>query len=311
MVGIANSSGSITKTYAYDAFGVELSPVSSDANPFRYSGEYFDAETGDYYLRARFYNPRLGRFLTEDPARDGSNWYVYCNNNPVGYVDPSGKSMVLTAAAVTYAVRLVTGVIVTVLAAWFASPEGQQALNNGAKVIHEAVKNVGEAIDNAGESIVNSSGGGAPAPQKPNNNGPTAIKIISKIATGAALKEAAEEIIKVGSGGNGGGSDIVSWSNHGYKHFPNKNQSWKDIVESTKSGPAKYSFDIKNVEEFERTAWDSGTPVTNGKNWRVNKYEHTIGAVNGKETVYVRIENSAGTIHGHPISEHEYNKLLK
>ncbi len=69
--------------------------MSSDANPFRYSGEYFDAESGDYYLRARYYNPRLGRFLTEDPVRDGNNWYVYCNNNPVKYVDPSGNDAIV------------------------------------------------------------------------------------------------------------------------------------------------------------------------------------------------------------------------
>ena len=108
-----------------------------------------------------------------------------------------------------------------------------------------------------------------------------------------------------------GGRDTVSWSNHGYKHFPNKNKSWKDIVNSTKSGPAKYSFDIQDIEAFERTAWETGTPVTNGKNWRVNKYDTVIGAVNGKETIYVRIENSSNTIHGHPISEAEYYKLLK
>ncbi len=104
VVGIANSSGSITKTYAYDAFGVELSPVASDTNPFRYSGEYFDAETGDYYLRARYYNPRLGRFLTEDPVRDGNNWYVYCNNNPVRYVDPSGEIAITTLILIGSAV---------------------------------------------------------------------------------------------------------------------------------------------------------------------------------------------------------------
>ncbi len=94
VVGIANTSGSISKTYAYDAFGVELSPVSSDANPFRYSGEYFDAESGDYYLRARYSAPGLGRFLSEDPVRDGSNWYVYCNNNPVRFIDSFGLSPV-------------------------------------------------------------------------------------------------------------------------------------------------------------------------------------------------------------------------
>ena len=82
-------------------------------------------------------------------------------------------------------------------------------------------------------------------------------------------------------------------------------------MKSTKSGPEKYSFDIQDVEAFERASWDSGTPVTNGKNWRVNKYDTTIGAVNGKETIYVRIENSSKTIHGHPISKSEYNKLLK
>ncbi len=134
--------GGETVTYAYDAFGVELSPVSSDANPFRYSGEYFDAETGDYYLRARYYAPGLGRFLSEDPVRDGDNWYVYCNNNPVRYVDPSGKIAVVDDALITLV--LVIGAIVTVTAEWLASPEGQKALNNGAKVIHEAVETVVE-----------------------------------------------------------------------------------------------------------------------------------------------------------------------
>ncbi len=104
MVGIANSSGSISKTYAYDAFGVELSPVSSDANPFRYCSEYFDAESGDYYLRARYYAPGLGRFLSEDPLRDGDNWYVYCNNNPVRYVDPSGEIAITTLILIGSAV---------------------------------------------------------------------------------------------------------------------------------------------------------------------------------------------------------------
>ena len=43
-----------------------------------YTGEYHDAETGFIYLRARYYNPAIGRFINEDPIRDGLNWYVYC-----------------------------------------------------------------------------------------------------------------------------------------------------------------------------------------------------------------------------------------
>jgi len=55
-----------TKAYEYDAFGVERELSSSDANPFRYCGEYFDVETKTNYLRARYYNPRLGRFTQAD-----------------------------------------------------------------------------------------------------------------------------------------------------------------------------------------------------------------------------------------------------
>ena len=43
-----------------------------------------------YYFNARWYDPTLGRFITEDPARSGSSWYAYCNNNPLGFIDPSG-----------------------------------------------------------------------------------------------------------------------------------------------------------------------------------------------------------------------------
>ncbi|MGC4018609.1 MAG: hypothetical protein QM793_04840 [Muricomes sp.] len=118
-------------------------------------------------------------------------------------------------------------------------------------------------------------------------------------------------------GQNSGGSSKgdsktdVDWTDHGHKHFPDKNKPWKDTVKSTKEGPAKYSKDVSDIEAFERNAWETGTSVTNGKNWKVKAYDEIIGATGGKETRYVRIENSANTIHGHPISESEYLKLLK
>ena len=87
---VLNSSGTVQRTYKYDAFGVEDGPSSSDTNPFRYRGEYFDKETGTYYLRARYYAPGIGRFTSSDPARHGTNWYVYCGSNPIMYIDPSG-----------------------------------------------------------------------------------------------------------------------------------------------------------------------------------------------------------------------------
>jgi len=45
---------------------------------------------GEYYSNARWYDPTLGRFLTEDPARAGANWFAYVSNNPLRYIDPTG-----------------------------------------------------------------------------------------------------------------------------------------------------------------------------------------------------------------------------
>ncbi|HNX14465.1 MAG TPA: RHS repeat-associated core domain-containing protein, partial [Oscillospiraceae bacterium] len=90
VTGLTDSSCDLTKSYIYDAFGIEANPDPADANPFRYCGEYFDKETETYYLRARYYKPSTGRFTQQDPANDGLNWYVYCNNNSVSFVDPSG-----------------------------------------------------------------------------------------------------------------------------------------------------------------------------------------------------------------------------
>ena len=101
MVQLVSANGAVTATYDYDAFGniAGLAPNISDSNPFRYCGEYLDAETGTYYLRARYYNPATGRFIQQD-AWDyislgdplSLSLYTYCINNPIYYIDPSGHS---------------------------------------------------------------------------------------------------------------------------------------------------------------------------------------------------------------------------
>jgi len=87
--------GSLLNTYEYDPWGVVLEKTGMLDNPFQYSGEYQDAP-GRQYLRARYYDANVGRFLTEDTyrgdtANPGSlNLYTYVANNPLSYADPSG-----------------------------------------------------------------------------------------------------------------------------------------------------------------------------------------------------------------------------
>ena len=94
---LVKEDGSADATYQYTDFGETMIQGDDQAkNEVCYTGGIYDLSTGLYYLNARYYNPEDGRFMTEDSYRgeilkpETGHLYMYCANNPVNYVDPSG-----------------------------------------------------------------------------------------------------------------------------------------------------------------------------------------------------------------------------
>jgi len=97
ILAITDTNKTRVATYKYGPWGELLSSTGTFSQPFRYAGYYFDEETGLYYLKARYYSPELGRFLTKDTFEgfnnnpQSLNLYAYANGNPVMNVDPDGN----------------------------------------------------------------------------------------------------------------------------------------------------------------------------------------------------------------------------
>jgi len=93
---LTDASGNVVQSYQTDEYGVPAASQGGVEQPFRYTGEQYDPETGLVYLRARMYDPGMGRFLQSDPLRgsgpgiSGWNRYSYVGNDLIGAVDPSG-----------------------------------------------------------------------------------------------------------------------------------------------------------------------------------------------------------------------------
>ena len=94
---LSDDSGAATDAYAYTAFGELYAQAGPTTNAYLYTGQQFDSLTGLYSLRARYYDPLVGRFLSRDDFAYNNlsplelNRYVYTANNPINNIDPTGN----------------------------------------------------------------------------------------------------------------------------------------------------------------------------------------------------------------------------
>ncbi|MDE5721883.1 MAG: RHS repeat-associated core domain-containing protein [Clostridia bacterium] len=165
--------------YIYDAWGnhavVDRNGEDIDdmnnignMNPFRYNGYYYDVETGFYYLKTRYYDPELGRFVSQDSIEyadpetiNGLNLYAYCANNPVMNVDPNGtwswkkfwNGVKRVVAGVVTVALAVGAVALTVVSGGIASPALAVVAQLGASILTGAA--IGATLSLATQSNTN------------------------------------------------------------------------------------------------------------------------------------------------------------
>ena len=113
--GLVDNAETLTDSYNYKAYGELSSHEGTSSNSFLFTGEQFDSETDEYYLRARYYSPNSGRFISRD-SYDGTagnpisqNHYLYTGSNPTNYVDLSGNNYTIASVANASAISSILG----------------------------------------------------------------------------------------------------------------------------------------------------------------------------------------------------------
>jgi RHS repeat-associated protein len=159
VIHTVDETGTVKNQYAYDAFGNPTFTLEVEENPIRYGGEFYDASTGLYYLRARYYNPYTGRFISEDSywgeeANPLSlNLYTYCHNDPVNYVDPSGH----------FALGIIGGIVAgigAIVSSGSSSSSSGSGSSSSSSVVPNSIISNGTIVDTKNGPVIDYSSGG-------------------------------------------------------------------------------------------------------------------------------------------------------
>jgi RHS repeat-associated protein len=94
VVGEVDPLGNLTSSPKYDVYGAVRSNGGSASSKQGFVGSlgHITDDTGLIYMRARYYDSNLGRFISQDPGYSGNNWFDYCDNNPVNKADANGNN---------------------------------------------------------------------------------------------------------------------------------------------------------------------------------------------------------------------------
>ncbi|BBD70417.1 YD repeat protein [Nostoc commune NIES-4072] len=130
---LTDATGSVVSTYNYEAYGQLISSTGGVENKYLFAGEQLDQNLGDYYLRQRYYDTEIGRFIRRD-TYEGDIYhsislhkYLYANDDPVIFIDPSGLIATQAELDITFLIiSLLAGILATTLTGDVAPREDLQ-----------------------------------------------------------------------------------------------------------------------------------------------------------------------------------------
>jgi RHS repeat-associated protein len=167
---LTNQETIITNDYWYDAFGnligkVDQYPVAPVPNNYLFTGEQFDKSLRFYYLRARYYNPEIGRFITTDPV-EGNIYepislhkYLYAGLDPVNKIDPSGEEFIAISITALGIISLFSQQITSNIPGVKVFPKtGLLTLQEGQKIVQIAITWIGVPYQDGAGAKSNRSG---------------------------------------------------------------------------------------------------------------------------------------------------------